>query len=141
MSFASDMDRDLDLVFFANEALNCLLERKADAVDAVPSGLRCHITVGIYRPASEGYIKNNWEVTVKLSDRVVRGDLIQVLDDDGIVVEHYLVGELAQRDGDVLIFAVDKRRIESTENILPDYAILHIGKALTVNGKYLVHGV
>jgi len=141
MSFASDMDRDLDLVFFADEALSCLLVRKAEPFDAVPAGLRCHIVAGTYRPASEGYIKNDWEVTVKLSDRIVRGDLIQVLDDDGIVVEHYLVGELAQRDGDVLIFAVDKRRIESTEDSLPDFSVLHIGKAITVNGKYLVHGV
>lgn len=141
MSFASDLDDDLNDVFFDDFALNCLLVRAADLNEVVPDGVRLIIEAGIYRPTSEGYIKNNWEVTAKLSDRIVRGDLIQVLDDDGIVVEHYLVGELAQRDGDVLIFAVDKRRIESTENSLPDFAVLHIGKAITVNGKYLVHGV
>jgi hypothetical protein len=141
MSFASDVSRDLELVFFAGEALSCLLVRKADSVDVVPTGFRCHVLAGLERFTNEGYIKNSWEVTVKVSDRILKGDLIQVLDDDGIVVEHYLVGELAQRDGDVLIFVVDKQRIESTEDILPDHAVLHIGKALIVDGKHLVNGV
>lgn len=141
MSFASDIKRDLDLVFFADEALNCLLTRQSDSVHTLPSGFKCKIKTGLQRFTGEGYSANKWEITVKLSDRIVRGDLIQVLDDDGLVVEHYLVGEIAQRQGDVLIFAVDKQRIQAAENLLPPNALLLGGKALTMNGQFLVHGV
>lgn len=141
MSFASDLEDDLDDVFFDDFAKSCLLVRASASVNTVPTGHRFIIEAGLDRFTSEGYSKNNWEITVKLSDRIVRGDLIQVLDDDGLVVEHYLVGEIAQRQGDVLIFAVDKQRIQAAENLLPANALLLGGKALTMNGQFLVHGV
>ncbi len=108
MTFASDMDADLNSVFFDDFAQSCLLIRASADVEVEPYGFRCVIEAGIDRITSEGYMKNSWEATVKVSDRVTQNDEIQVLDDDGVVVKKYLVGQLAVREGDVLIYPVEK---------------------------------
>lgn len=104
----SDLSSDLDAVFFDDFAVNCLLVRSAEPVDAVADGIRCLIETGVERFTGDGYVKNSWEATVKAADRVRKGDTIQALDNDGLVERKYLVGHLAAREGDVLIYSVEK---------------------------------
>ncbi len=112
MTFASDLqsdfDADLNAVFFNDFAYSCLLVRAAEPVDAEPAGIRCMIETGIDRFTGEGYTKSSWEATVQASDRVRKDDVIQVLDSDGVIVKKYLVVQLAAREGDVLIYSVEK---------------------------------
>lgn len=110
MSFASDMEDDLNEVFFDDFARKCLLIRAEDSSGVNPVGICCVIQAGIDRFTGGGYVKNKWDVEFKTSSKVRTGDRIQVLNDEGLVVKKYLIGNQADRTGDTVIFdaKVDK---------------------------------
>jgi len=110
MTFANDIDSDISAVFFDDFAQNGLLVRASNPVDQDAVGIRFIVEVGLDRFNGEGYTKNSWEVTVQVSDRIVKGDIIRSLDENGVVINNYLVGDIAQREGAVLIFGADKKR-------------------------------
>lgn len=105
MTFETDLDADLGNVFFDDFGVNALLVRAKEPL-VTPVGIRCIISRGIERVVDGGYIKNSWEVEFKVEDRVRTDDQIQVLNDNGLVVKKYLVGNQAERTGDAVIFAV-----------------------------------
>lgn len=108
MSFTTDLTNDLDHAFFDDYGVSALLVRGVDSPAAEPTGIRCIVGRGLDRFVDGGYIKNSWEIEFKASDRVRTNDTVKVLDDDGVVVNKYRVGQIAQRDGDTFIYAAER---------------------------------
>jgi hypothetical protein len=109
MSFESDLDSDLDDVFFDDFGAPVLLNRVKDPSDN-PIDIRCIISRGLDRFVGGGYLKNSWEIEFKTIDRVSTGDQIQIINVNGSVIKNYLIGDQADRTGDTVTFAakVDK---------------------------------
>jgi hypothetical protein len=109
MTFATDLDADISNVFFDDFGVSVLLVREKEP-DADPDGIRCIVGRGLDRFVDGGYIKNSWEIEFAVTAKVRAGDQVQVLDDDGVIVRKYLVGNQADRTGETVTFAakVDK---------------------------------
>lgn len=110
MSFMSDLNNDVDHVFFDDYGVSALLVRGDDSLAAEPTAIRCIVGRGLDRFVDGGYIKNSWEIEFKASDKVRPGDQVQIPDKSGAIVRKYLVGNQADRTGETATFAakVDK---------------------------------
>ncbi|MEY8247310.1 MAG: hypothetical protein RPT11_02915 [Bermanella sp.] len=94
-------------VFFADFGVRVRVQRQSGG----ESELNCMIDAGIDRFIAEAYIKHRWEATVQVAAGLKKDDALLVLDEQDQVVAKYLLGDLLSREGDLMIFEANKKKL------------------------------
>ena len=103
--FDADLAADLDDVFFDDFAVSALVER--DGSD-LPAGVRVFVSAGITRVVGDRYVKAAYEIRAQIGDGLKVGDVIKILDSDGLEAAQYRIREPLDRDAVMVLHGADK---------------------------------
>lgn len=104
--FDADLAADLDGVFFDDFAVSALVER--DGAD-LPAGVRVFVSAGITRVVGDRYVKAAYEIRAQIVDGLKVGDVVKVLDSDGLEMAQYRIKEPLERDTVTVTHWADKQ--------------------------------